>query len=213
MIVTIDGPAGAGKSSTARALARRLGFEYLDTGAMYRAVTLAGMRRRIDFLCEPAVEQLLASLHIRLTPGKVELNGEDVTEAIRDPAVTAASGAVADNPLVRRRLVELQREIAVGRDMICEGRDQGTIVFPHAERKFFLTAEPLARARRRWLELRSRGQEVAVEEVLQAQEARDRRDAGRDIAPMVPAPDAVTIDSSHLSLEQVVDLMEHAIRG
>jgi cytidylate kinase len=213
MIVTIDGPAGAGKSSAAKALALRLGFEYLDTGAMYRAITLAAMRSKISLDDSDSVPALLGSVRLELSPGKVVLNGEDISSAIRDPAVTAASGKVADCALVRRRLVDMQREIAAGRDMICEGRDQGTIVFPKAEHKFFLTADPLARAQRRWLELRARGEAISLDVVLAAQQLRDQRDAERDIAPMMPAPDAVTIDSSHLNLEQVVELMERTVRA
>jgi len=142
----------------------------------------------------------------------VLLDGEDVTSAIRAPAVTAASGAVASNPVVRRRLVEWQRALAADRNIVCEGRDQGTIVFPHAERKFFLFADPLERARRRHKDLVARGDQVSVEEVLAAQEARDRRDAARAIAPMVPAPDAIHLDTTHLPLEQVVDRLEAEVR-
>jgi len=212
MIVTIDGPAGAGKSSAARALAQRLGFQYLNTGAMYRAVTLAVMRHGCDVADPVAVQTLLESIRIELPPGRVVLDGTDVTAAIRTPAVTEASGKVASCAAVRRRLVYLQREIATGRDFVCEGRDQGTIVFPHAECKFFLTAGPEERARRRFLELRDGGEAVTLDAVIEAQRARDRRDAERDIAPMVPAPDAMIIDSSRLDLEQVVDLMEQAVR-
>ncbi|MCI0462058.1 MAG: (d)CMP kinase [Gemmataceae bacterium] len=213
MIVTIDGPAGAGKSSAARALARRLGFEFLDTGAMYRAVTLAGLRARIDFDDESALARLAASLELEMPPGgRVVLDGEDITDRIRTAEVTAASGKVASSPGVRSRLVELQRTIAVGRHMVTEGRDQGTIVFPDAARKFFLVADPRERARRRHREMLARGEQVPIEEVLAAQEARDARDAARDIAPMVPAADAILLDSTSLTLEQVVDRMEQEVR-
>jgi CMP/dCMP kinase len=212
MIVTIDGPAGAGKSSAARALAQRLGFEYLDTGAMYRAVTLAALRARIDLTDDNAYEGLLADMRLELPAGRVLLNGEDVTSAIRKLEVTAASGAVADRAPVRRRLVELQRQIAAGRDMICEGRDQGTVVFPRAACKFFLVADSEERARRRQREMAARGEMVPWEELLRAQELRDRRDAARDIAPMIPAPDAIRLDSTHLSLEEMVARMEAEVR-
>jgi CMP/dCMP kinase len=207
MIVTIDGPAGAGKSSAARMLAQRLGFDYLDTGAMYRAVTLAGLRARLDLNDTQALTQLLATIRLDMPPGRVLLNDEDITGLIRTPEVTAASGAVASSPVVRRRLVEWQRQIAAGRDFVCEGRDQGTIVFPDAECKFFLFADPQERAHRRHAELRARGATVTLEEILQAQTERDARDAARDIAPMVPAHDAVLLDSTHLSVEQVVERM------
>src|SRR5262249_36257238 len=149
VVVTIDGPAGAGKSSTARALARRLGFDFLDTGAMYRAVTWAGLQAGCDLTDEAALGRLLADFRLEMPADKVIVNGQDVTHAIRDPQVTAASGAVASSPVVRRRLVELQRQLAAGRRIVCEGRDQGTVVFPDAKCKFFLVADPLERARRR----------------------------------------------------------------
>ena len=212
MIVTIDGPAGAGKSSAARALARCLGFEYLDTGAMYRAVTLAALRMRIDLNDDNDYAPLLAGLNLEMPAGRVLLNGEDVTSEIRKVEVTAASGAVADRPIVRRRLVELQRQIAAGRNIICEGRDQGTIVFPEAACKFFLVADPSERARRRQREMAARGEMVPWEELVRAQDARDRRDAARDIAPMVPAPDAIQLDSTELTLDQMVARMEAEVR-
>lgn len=212
MIVTIDGPAGAGKSSAARALAQRLGFEYLDTGAMYRAVTLAALRTGLDLRDQQALARLLDGLTLELPPGRVVLNGEDVTGRIRTAEVTAASQPVADSPAVRRRLVEWQRAIAAGRDIICEGRDQGTIVFPAAGCKFFLVADPVERARRRQREMAARGEARDLEEVLRAQEARDRRDAARDLAPMVPAADAIQLDSTHLSLPEIVDRMEREVQ-
>jgi CMP/dCMP kinase len=212
MIITIDGPAGAGKSSAARALAQRLGFEFLDTGAMYRAVTLAALRNRIDLRDQHALAALLVNLHLEMPPGKVMLNTEDVTALIRTAEVTAASGAIADSRVVREHLVRLQRAIAGGRDIVCEGRDQGTVVFPQAACKFFLVADPVERARRRQREMARRGETVDLEEVLRAQEVRDRRDAARDLAPMVPAADAVEVDSTHLTVEQLVDHMEQIVR-
>src|SRR6516164_147526 len=208
MIVTIDGPAGAGKSTAAKALARRLGFDFLDTGAMYRAVTLAALRAGCDLDDEVALARLVAGLTLEMPPSRVVLGGEDVTDGIRTPEVTAGTGKVASSPAVRRRLGEWQRAIAAGRNMVCEGRDQGTIVFPDAARKFFLVADPAERARRRQLEMAQRGESATLEEVLRAQEERDRRDAARDLAPMVPAADAILLDSTGLSAEQVLDRME-----
>jgi cytidylate kinase len=212
MIVTLDGPAGAGKSSGARALAEKLGFEFLDTGAMYRMVTLAGLRAGIDLRNQEALAQLLAGLRMELLPGRFLLNGEDVTRAIRVLEVTKASGAVADSRLVREHLVAQQRAIALGRNMVCEGRDQGTIVFPDALCKFFLTADRVERARRRQKEMAGRGEHIPLEEVLRSQDERDSRDAARDLAPMVPASDAVVLDSTELSKEQIVALMSEEVR-
>jgi CMP/dCMP kinase len=212
MIVTLDGPAGAGKSSAAKALARRLGFDYLDTGGMYRGVTLAVLRAGIDPCDQAALGRLLADLRLEMPPGRVLLNGEDVTQEIRSAKVTYASGRVADSPVVRRHLVGLQRAWAAGRDIVCEGRDQGTVVFPAAACKFFLVADPHERARRRQRDMAARGEVFAWEEVLRAQEERDRRDAARDLAPMVPAADAIILDTTHLSLDQVVERMEQEVK-
>ena len=212
MIITIDGPAGSGKSSAAKELARRLGFEFLDTGAMYRAVTLAALRGGVDVSDPQAVQRLLDELRLEMSPGRVLLNGEDVSQKIRAGTVTAASGAVADSPLVRRCLVEWQRQIAAGRNMVCEGRDQGTVVFPQAECKFFLVAQPEERARRRQRDMAARGETIAWDEVLNAQELRDARDRERDLAPMIPASDAIILDSTQLTMDQVVERMEQHVR-
>ncbi len=211
MIVTIDGPAGAGKSSSAKELARRLGFEFLDTGAMYRAVTLAALRAGINLNDQEALHRLMDGLCLEMPPGRVILNGEDVTGPIRAGSVTAASGAVADSPVVRARLGVLQRQIAAGRDMVCEGRDQGTVVFADAECKFFLVADPEERARRRQRDMAGRGEHVPWDEVLETQALRDSRDRQRDLAPMIPAPDAILLDSTEFTLEQVVERMEHHV--
>jgi cytidylate kinase len=212
MIVTIDGPAGAGKSSAARLLAQRLGYDFLDTGAMYRAVTLTAVRAHVDAADQEALERLLDSLCLEMPAGKVILNGTDVSGLIRTPEVTAASGAIANSPVVRRRLVGWQRRLAEGRSIVCEGRDQGTIVFPDAGCKFFLVADPRERARRRHRELLARGQDVALEDILKAQEERDQRDLTRAIAPMVPADDAIMLDSTGLTIQEVVERMQEVVK-
>ena len=212
MVITIDGPAGAGKSSAARELARRLGFEFLDTGAMYRAVTLAALRAGLDLRDQDALARLMDALRLDMPPGRVLLDDRDVSDQIRTHEVTQASGLIADSPVVRRRLGAMQRAIAAGRRMVCEGRDQGTVVFPDAFCKFFLSAAPAERARRRQAEMAARGEAVDLATLLPALQARDRRDAARAAAPMRPADDAVVIDSTGLSLKEVVDRMEAEVR-
>ena len=211
MIITIDGPAGTGKSTVARELARRLGFRYLDTGAMYRAVGLACLRAGIDPQEPQAAAELTARVEIVVDGRRTWLNGLDVTEDIRSPEATAAASVVAENPAVRARLVELQQRMASQGNYVCEGRDQGTVVFPHADVKFYLTAAPEIRAERRRLELAARGEQVPLEILLAQQEERDRRDQERAVAPLRPAQDAVQIDTSHLTTAQVVAEMERHI--
>src|SRR5437868_4788753 len=154
MIITLDGPAGAGKSSAAKALARRLGFEYLDTGATFRGVTLACLRAGIDLGDAQALDGLLAGIRLEMPAGRVMLNSEDVTGSIRTPEISQGASRLAEIPVVRRYLASLQRTIAAGRNMVCEGRDQGTVVFPDALCKFFLVADPSERARRRHREMK-----------------------------------------------------------
>jgi CMP/dCMP kinase len=213
VIVTIDGPAGAGKSTAARALAKRLGYDYLDTGAMYRAITLAALRRAVDTRDESALETLLTTLTLDMPPGQVLLDGEDVSAFIRTSEVTAASGPIASSTVVRHALAEQQRRIGEGRNIVCEGRDQGTVVFPDAGCKFYLLADPVERARRRLRELQAKGERVTLDDVLKAQEERDRRDAGRALAPMKPADDAILLDSTALSPEEVVEQMASHVRA
>ncbi|HEX3449559.1 MAG TPA: (d)CMP kinase [Isosphaeraceae bacterium] len=206
-VVTIDGPAGAGKSTVAQRLADRLGWRFLDTGAMYRAVTLAAVRGEVDLTNESALAGLVESLSVRLIGDRVMLGDEDITQLIRGIEVTQASKFVADSPSVRQRLMVWQRAIAAESNVVTEGRDQGTLVFPNAFRKFYLTASDLVRARRRVAEYEARGEAASFESVLSAQRDRDARDAARVIAPLKPALDAVVIDTTHLSIEAVVDRM------
>ena len=208
MIITIDGPAGAGKSAVARALARRLGFRFLDTGAMYRAVALAGMRLGLDWDVPDDLTRLAQNIEIQMAGERILLDGEDVTEAVRTSAVTAVTRYAADNPQVRQHLVKLQRSLAGSDNVVTEGRDQGTVAFPNAECKIFLTASPQERARRRWRDLQSQGEPVALEQVLAAQERRDREDASRPVGPLRPASDAIEVCTDELTLDQVVDRLE-----
>lgn len=212
MIVTIDGPAGAGKSTVARALARRLGFEFLDTGAMFRAVALAAMRSGVALDDPAGLERVVRALRLEMRGGQMLLDGEDVSALIRTAEVSAGSSVVAASAVVRPRLAGLQREIATGRHMVCEGRDQGTVVFPDAGCKFYLTADPEERLHRRLRELEGRGGDVDVAALRQAQAERDQRDASRELAPLRPADDAVPIDSTALGVEEVVAVMEREVR-
>jgi cytidylate kinase len=212
MIITIDGPAGAGKSSVARALARRLGFRFLDTGAMYRAVALAGRRYGLDWDVPEDLARLARQLDITVVGDRLLLDGEGVTEAIRSSEVTAVTRYAADNPQVREHLVKLQRTLAGRDNVVTEGRDQGTVAFPDAQCKIFLTASPEERARRRWRDLQSQGEPVALEQVLAAQERRDREDAGRAVGPLLPASDAIEACTDGMTLEEVVDRLEKIAR-
>ncbi len=213
MILTIDGPAGAGKSSVARALAKRLGFRFLDTGAMYRAVALAGMRRGLDWDVPDDLARLAATLDLRIVGDRILLDGHDVTEAVRASEVTAVTRYAADNPRVREHLVSLQRSLAAGENIVSEGRDQGTVAFPDAACKIFLTASPEERARRRLADLTSQGEPATLEQVLAAQERRDRDDAARAFGPLIHAADAVEVRTDGMSLDAVVDRLEELARA
>lgn len=211
MIIAIDGPAGAGKSTIARRLAERLGFAFLDTGAMYRAVALVALRRGLGDGDANEIARIAQELSIDFDGVRTLVDGEDVSPQIRTPEVTQAVYLAADNASVRERLVELQRAIAGSRDIVTEGRDQGTVAFPDAEAKIFLTASREERARRRCDELQSRGEAITYEAVLANQDARDQRDAKRKVGALRRAPDAVEVSTDGLSLEQVVDRLESLV--
>jgi cytidylate kinase len=213
VIVTLDGPAGAGKSSAARGLARRLGFHFLDTGAMYRAVALAGLRRGVEWSNEAALAALARDLVIEVSDDRVLLDGEDVTTTIRTSEVTALTRHTADSPGVRAHLVELQRRAAEGGNFVTEGRDQGTVAFPRAECKFFLTASALERAKRRQRDLAARGEILSLDEVLALQNQRDDGDTARSVGPLVAAPDATHINTDGQTPEQVVNRLEAVVRA
>ena len=211
-VVTIDGPAGAGKSTVARLVAESLQWRLLDTGAMYRAVTLAAIRAGIDMASEDALGALAERVSVRLPPGLVLLDGDDVTGLIRTVEVTRASRYLADSPRVRAQLVRLQREFAAENRVVAEGRDQGTVVFPDALSKFFLTATTAERARRRHAEFIAKGESIDLANVERDLIDRDERDAARAIAPMRPADDAQVVDTTGLPLDEVVALIERVVR-
>ena len=213
MIVTIDGPAGAGKSSAARGVAHRLGFRFLDTGAMYRAVACAALQRGVDLNDGNALAALTAELEIEVTEDQVLLDGQDVSRAIRTSEVTAAVKHVADNPNIRSHLVRLQQRTAHDHHTVTEGRDQGTVAFPNAECKIFLTATPLERARRRQADLQARGETVSVDEVLQQQNLRDQQDAEREVGRMAKAEDAVEVITDGMTASGVIDALEAIVRS
>jgi cytidylate kinase len=208
IVVAIDGPAGAGKSTIARSIARRLGFTYIDTGAMYRAVALWALRAKVDLDDLHKLEQLAREAHIEFEgDSKVLLNGEDVTAAIRDPEVSNAASKVSIAPGVRRALRDEQRRIGSSQSVVMEGRDIGTVVFPDAEVKIFLDAHPHIRAGRRAQETGAELSEIAKEMM-----ERDRRDRTRAEAPLTQAPDAEYIDSSDLSPEEVEEAILKLVR-
>lgn len=212
MIVTIDGPAASGKGTVAKGLAARLGFAYLDTGAMYRAVALAATRKNIPCDNARGVERELSAIHIEMPPDRVLLNGEDVTAAIRAPEVSQGASKVAAIPAVRAFLVPQQRRICDGRDVVSEGRDQGTVVFPDAPVKFYVTASICVRAERRFRELAARGVETTLDREVVELVERDRRDSERADGPLRRPPDAMLIDTSDRTVESVLDEMEGVIR-
>jgi CMP/dCMP kinase len=214
IVVAIDGPAGAGKSTASRALAQRLGYGYVDTGAMYRAVGVLAAERGVAFEDDDALERLVTGLSFELRDGGTALavDGREVSAAIRRADAGELASRVSTRPAVRSRLVALQRALGASGGVVMEGRDIGTVVFPDAPVKLYLIASPAERARRRAAELRARGEQVDEAALAADLTARDRRDSERAHSPLRPASDARLIDTTHLSLDEVVDRMEEAVR-
>lgn len=213
VVVAIDGPAGAGKSTIARRLADRLGFTYVDTGAMYRAIALWALRQNIDPGDMHRIEQLALAAEIELFPGRIQLNGEDVTEEIRRPDVSTGASKVAVIAGVRRAMVAKQRAIGARTSIVMEGRDIGTVVFPDADVKVYLDAQPRERVRRRLLEVQAKGEEVSEEALSEQMRERDRRDSSRPDSPLSQAPDAVYLDTTALTIEEVEEAILKIVRA
>ena len=210
LIITIDGPAASGKSTAAWLLARKLKASFLDTGAMYRAVTLAVMRAGVDLNEEQKLLDVIQKHEFQFSDQSgdmiVRIDGSEVTEDIRNPEVTANARYIAAAPRVREKLVQMQRQFAAGRQkIVTEGRDQGTVAFIDAGIKFYLTADSSERARRRQKELRAKGRDESFDRILKAIEQRDKSDQERAVGPLKPAEDAIIVDTTNLSIEQVVE--------
>jgi cytidylate kinase len=216
-VVAIDGPAGAGKSTAAKAVAARLDFAFLDTGAVYRTVALIARRRGVDWADGPALGQLAAHLDIRFVPeagvNRIVVDGEDVTGEIRTPEMSDGASRVSALPPVRAALLELQRRLAASGDLVAEGRDMGTVVFPDAAAKFFLTASAAERARRRASELAAAGRPTPIDVVLADIQERDDRDRTRAVSPLRKADDAIEIDSEGMGPDDVIDRMLSVIQA
>lgn len=215
-IVAIDGPVGAGKSTVADRLARVLGFEYVNTGAMYRAVAVAASAAGLDAgdpEAERKLDALLQAARIDFSGGRISLDGRDISAEIGSPEMSESASRLSTLAVVRARMRDLQRAAGARGGVVMEGRDIGTAVFPDAEFKFFLDASAEVRAERRWRELAARGVEITREEVLAQLHERDRRDRGRELAPLRPAPDAIVIDASRIGVEEVVTLMAQRVRA
>ena len=217
LIITIDGPAGCGKSTVAVAVAERLGIVHLDTGSMYRAVTLAALERQVPLDDALGLAELAENCAIELTgtgrEARVLLDGRDVTEEIRSGQVTSCAHYIAKVAAVREALTTQQRRIAErSGSLVSEGRDQGSVVFPEATFKFYLDATAQCRARRRWQELRAKGDSTSYEEVLAAQKQRDERDRTRQVAPLKSPQGAIIIDTTDMTAEQVVERLCNHIK-
>jgi cytidylate kinase len=210
LLITIDGPAGAGKTTISRALADRLGFRYIDTGALYRGVALAAQSRKIDPQNDAELEQLCSELKLDFIRNDMGLrllsNGADISDLIRTPEITMLASAVSARPVVRHYLLELQRKLGEEKAAVFEGRDMGTVVFPDADIKFFLNASTRERAERRFNELKANSAQT-LDEVQRDIQQRDKNDSTRAVAPLKPARDAVVIDSTNLTVSQVVERM------
>lgn len=217
IIVAIDGPSGSGKSTVAKRLAGRLGYMYIDTGAMYRAVALQAKRDNIDINDSAALIRLCESVKLEFVPDngglRTILNGEDVSEAIRTPEMSMAASDISARKEVRQALLSLQRRMGENGGVVLEGRDVGTVIFPNAEAKFFLDASLEERGKRRYKELAAKGMDVTLEQTVEDVRKRDINDSSREIAPLKMADDAVLVDSTNIGVEEVVEKMIEVIKA
>jgi CMP/dCMP kinase len=212
-VIAIDGPSGSGKTTVAKCIATKLGFHYLDTGALYRAIALALRAKGIEpHDADDIILQVLRQCLVSFSNGKVFINGKDVSESIRSREIDHYSSVFSAKKIVRDFLLDAQRNAALLNDLVVEGRDTTTVVFPNAKKKIFLNATLEERAKRRFLQFREKGIDISMEEARENMRDRDARDASRDIAPMTIAPDAFRVDSSNLTIEQVADTILVFIR-
>ncbi len=207
MIIGIDGPAGSGKTTVAKLLAKRLGIFYLDTGAMYRALTLKAIEARIELTDADTLGNLAETLDLEIKEDKVYLNGEDVSARIRSPLIDKSISLVVAQPRVRAAMVKLQRRIVSKGDFVVEGRDITTVVFPEAQYKFYLDASSLVRAQRRFKELKSKGIEVKFQEVAEDLKKRDIADKTREVSPLKISEEAICLDTTNLTISQTVEVI------
>ena len=215
--IAIDGPAGAGKSTVARLVAEKLGYTYIDTGAMYRALTLEALERNIDLKDADALVEALVTMNLTIQPGssgnQVFIHGQDVTARIRRPEVSEHVSLVSSHEKVRKAVVKIQQEMAQQDNVVMDGRDIGTVVMPNADFKFYLDASVEERAKRRSLELSKRGFSVSLEELIDKIRQRDEFDSTRKVSPLRKAEDAIVIDTTHLTVDEVVDLILAYCKG
>jgi cytidylate kinase len=212
LLITIDGPAGAGKTTVSKLLARELGYRYLDTGALYRAVALAVRSAAVRPDDDTGLGQVCGALSLRVEDNRLIANGKDVTDRIRSSEITMLASAVSARPVVRKALLQIQRDMGRDKGLVAEGRDMGTVVFPEADLKFFLDATVRQRAMRRYAQYAGENHQT-LDQIEADIRRRDANDSSRDIAPLRPAGDAVTIDSTAMSARQVVDLMVARVRS
>lgn len=211
--IAIDGPAGSGKSTVAKEISKRLGITYLDTGAMYRAVTLEALNHKVDLHNPEALKKIVNQMDLNMTVSKLYVNNIDVTDAIRTPEVTRNVSVVSMDAYVRAEMVKMQQKIALGQAVIMDGRDIGTVVLPNATYKFFLVADPTERAKRRLLELKAKGFEATLEALVEEIILRDELDSNREISPLKKAEDAIEVDTTAYTIEEVVVLILDYVKG